>query len=175
MSGNLIGISPGASITEEFAALWLRSAYELAWHSPDTSTQLAAVLLMENGERTVGINVPVSGYEFHDLEVSDNKYIFMEHAERNAIYGAARNGFSTFNGTLICPWAACHDCARAIVEAGISTVIRHRDAIERTPHRWEQSVKFGDQILIRGGVEIFEYEGKLNGREVLFDGQFWKP
>lgn len=170
MNDNSNGILAEASIID-----WLIQTYEIAWHSPDTSTQLGALLISLNEESIVGINMPVGWYEFSDPEVQTHKYVFMEHAERSAIYHAASLGVPTFGATLVCPWAACHDCARGIVEAGISTVIRHKEAIDRTPERWLESIQFGDQILRRNQVDIIEYSGKLNAQEVLLDKQLWKP
>lgn len=51
------------------------------------------------------------------------KYRWTEHAERNAIYNAARTGASLAGTTIYLPWYPCMDCARAIVQAGILEVV----------------------------------------------------
>jgi dCMP deaminase len=51
------------------------------------------------------------------------KYFWMEHAERNAIYNAARRGTELKNCKLYVPWAPCTDCARGIIQTGIAEVI----------------------------------------------------
>jgi dCMP deaminase len=51
------------------------------------------------------------------------KYLWMEHAERNAIYNAARCGTPLEGCTLYVEIMPCMDCARAIVQAGIREVI----------------------------------------------------
>jgi len=47
----------------------------------------------------------------------------MEHAERNAIYNAARHGTQMEGCTLYVELLPCMDCARAIVQAGIREVV----------------------------------------------------
>jgi dCMP deaminase len=47
----------------------------------------------------------------------------MEHAERNAIYNAARCGTPLEGCTLYVEIMPCMDCARAIVQAGIGQVV----------------------------------------------------
>src|SRR4249919_3629015 len=51
------------------------------------------------------------------------KYLWTEHAERNAIYQAARNGIALEGCTMYVPWFPCMDCARAIVQSGISRLV----------------------------------------------------
>ena len=79
------------------------------------------------------------------------KYSFVEHAERNVIFEAARNGFKTYDLTMFCGWYACADCARAIVQAGIREVVG-LSAMDNTNERWNASVEVGNTILDEGGV-----------------------
>lgn len=53
------------------------------------------------------------------------KYKWIEHAERNAIYNAARHGISLRGATAFLNWepSPCTDCARALIQAGITTII----------------------------------------------------
>jgi dCMP deaminase len=51
------------------------------------------------------------------------KYLWIEHAERNAICNAARAGTATDRCTIYVEIMPCMDCARAIVQAGIVEVI----------------------------------------------------
>lgn len=44
------------------------------------------------------------------------------HAEMNALFAAARNGFSPAGATLYCTTYPCHNCARHLVTAGIRQV-----------------------------------------------------
>ena len=51
------------------------------------------------------------------------KYLWIEHAERNAICNAARAGTATEGCTIYVEIMPCMDCARAIVQAGICQVV----------------------------------------------------
>jgi dCMP deaminase len=44
------------------------------------------------------------------------------HAERNAVYFAARHGHATLGADMYCTHSPCVDCAQAIIQAGIATV-----------------------------------------------------
>jgi dCMP deaminase len=50
------------------------------------------------------------------------KYQWVEHAERNAIYNAARMGIPLKGCTAYITLAPCADCTRALIQAGISAV-----------------------------------------------------
>jgi dCMP deaminase len=51
------------------------------------------------------------------------KYLWMEHAERNAICNAARVGTPLEGCTLYVEIMPCMDCGRAVVQAGIIEVV----------------------------------------------------
>ena len=53
-----------------------------------------------------------------------DKYLFFEHAERNAIYNAAALGVKLASGTtLYTSLAPCMDCVRGIIQSGIQRVV----------------------------------------------------
>lgn len=150
-----------------------------AQRSPDPSTQNGAVLIMENRDVrwvTASVNEFPAGVEYTDERwVRPNKYQYIEHAERNCIYRAARYGISTFGGTMVCPWAACSDCARAIIQAGVQTLVT-LSPTDNTNERWMDSIAIAMQMLKEGGVtvhylEMAEPAGVLlrrDGQEVAF-------
>lgn len=75
------------------------------------------------------------------------------HAEMNAILFAARNGITTEGCTMYVTLSPCIECAKGIVQAGISRVIYDSD------YRKSAGVEF----LIKNGVEtqnINEIKGK---------------
>lgn len=53
------------------------------------------------------------------------KYQWVEHAERNAIYNAAREGITLKGSTAYLNWepVPCSDCARALIQAGIVEIV----------------------------------------------------
>jgi dCMP deaminase len=155
----------------------LRQAYQLARESTDTSTKNGALLI--RCERIVagGVNSFTDQSQLLDPRNHERprKYKVTEHAERAVIYKAARLGIATEGLIMVCPWASCPDCARAIVLAGISLVVGHRQAYDKTPSRWQEEVAFGLEILQGGGVGYQMFDGQIGGVENLFDGKVWNP
>ena len=159
------------------AARNLRLAYAVASaFSDDPSTHNGAVLITENNEVVWGVNhlprgVGITG----DRLERPKKYAFMEHAERDVILKAAKAGYKTDGAIMFVPWYACADCARAIIGAGISQVIGHKQMFDRTPERWKASIADGDAMLDEAGILCMQHDGPIGRVRVLFDGQFWEP
>lgn len=80
------------------------------------------------------------------------KYVFTEHAERNAIYNAARKGSLTNGTTMYVNWFPCADCARSIVQAGIIRVVC-KPPVSSNPI-WNESFQHAESILRNCGVEV---------------------
>ena len=85
------------------------------------------------------------------------KYLFTEHAERNAIYNAVRDHF--YLCTIHVGWFPCAPCARAIIQVGIAAVVI--DARDKEESRkkwsgrgWEESMLVGLEMLLEAGVEV---------------------
>jgi len=157
----------------------LIAAYKLATKSPDPSTQNAAIIRTPTFEFTEseGINEFPAGVEYKDERWERPlKYKFIEHAERNAIFNAAKHGIPVEGSTMICPWAACSDCARAIVQSGITTLVTHKQAHDRSPEFWQKEIDVAMEIMGEAGVSVVFYDGDLGcDFEVLHSGQKWKP
>jgi len=97
-----------------------------AW-SEDRRRKIGALIVGPANEiRSLGFNgLPrgVSG-ERDDRHRPDEreKYYWFEHAERNAIYNAARAGTSTEGCRIYVSLFPCADCTRAIIQSGIAQV-----------------------------------------------------
>jgi dCMP deaminase len=175
---------------------YLRMAHQFAEQSPDPSTQNGAVLVGLNEHRAVmdGTREPdeqtVIGAgcnEFpNNVLYSEGrlerplKYSFIEHAERNAIFDAVRRGNSPVGSTMYVLWAACADCARAIIQAGVSRVVtcafyHQQDSnpgnIDPSRKNWSESIDPAFLMLSEAGVEVIFYDQSLNApNTVLFNG-----
>jgi dCMP deaminase len=152
-----------------YSALWDKRFLELAllvasW-SKDRSRKVGCVIVGPDREvRTLGYNGFPRGVD-DDLEsrhVRPIKYQWTEHAERNAIYNAARVGVSLKGCTAYLPWFPCIDCARAIAQVGIAELVcgQQPDLTDPT---------FGDQfarvpvLLEEAGVSLRFEEMELDG------------
>ncbi len=94
--------------------------------SKDPNTQIGCVIVGPAHEiRSTGYNSLPRGIRDDVIERFERpaKYLWMEHAERNAICNAARAGTATEGCTIYVEIMPCMDCARAIVQAGIVEVV----------------------------------------------------
>ena len=119
--------------------------------SDDSSTQNGAVIVREG--RIIGRgnnNFPYGVIHTEERWERPTKYKYVEHAERNAIYDAARMGQFTVGSEMYCVWSACADCARGIAQSGIDSLIR----LELPYEHWADSVGVGDIILKEANVRV---------------------
>lgn len=131
--------------------------FEILKKSKDPSTKVGCVIVGPDHEiRSTGFNGFPRGVDekIPARWERPEKYHWVEHAERNAIYNAARMGISLKGCTLYQPGLPCSDCARAIVQAGIIQVFsRGRPMPAKTAaDKWNESQNFGQIILAEGGV-----------------------
>lgn len=156
----------------------LKHAYTLAQTSIDGSTQNAAIIVDNNNVIiSTGINRLPTGTTYHrERLVRPIKYKYMEHAERNAIYSAAKKGKVLANKIMVCPWAACTDCARAIIESGIRKLVVHKQAMDKTPDRWFEDLNISKQLFKEANVEVVYIDDKISENiAVRFGGEIWVP
>lgn len=98
--------------------------------SKDPNTKLGCIIVGPAKE------IRSTGYNSFPRHIRDDvperlvrptKYLWIEHAERNAIYNAARCGTPLEGCTLYVEIMPCMDCGRAIVQAGIRHVVVSAD------------------------------------------------
>lgn len=155
----------------------LRRAYEHAeTNSADPNTRIGTVLVQNGRPLVFGTNkFPQGVVATPERLVRPVKYDYMEHAERAVIYSAAKLGIATSDVMMIATWAACKDCARAIVESGIRCLITHKQARDNGPDSWTESVRIGDGILREAGVRLILWDGIVEGCVNLLGGRYWHP
>jgi dCMP deaminase len=86
------------------------------------------------------------------------KYFWFEHAERNAIYNAARIGVSLKNSTIyLTSGLPCMDCARGIVNSGVKIVWCKEVCTTKNKEKWEESQMKSLQLLNECGIQVFYY------------------
>ena len=137
---------------------WDRYFMAMAEHaatlSKDESTKLGCVIVGPDNEvRSTGYNSFPRGINdsMPERQQRPLKYKFFEHAERNAIYNAARVGIPLKGCRLYCAWPPCADCARAVIQAGIIEVVVREHAPE---DRWLEDMQAADMMLMEAGVAV---------------------
>lgn len=155
---------------------YLKMAYTEAMKSPDPSTQNGAVLVAHTGVTVSDCNRFPDRVKLTDERLERPlKYNFIEHAERNAIFAACKLGIPCQGATLYVPWFACSDCARAIIQVGISRVVGHQRMMDETPDHWKESIAHALTMLEEAGVQTELIPGVLDAPKILFNGKWWKP
>lgn len=117
---------------ESKEAVWAERFLSLAdciagW-SEDRDIQVGAVIVGPHREiRASGYNGLPRGVSDKEEDrfdrASGEKFFWFEHAERNAIYNAARVGTPLAGCTIYVNRFPCADCARAIIQSGIVKVV----------------------------------------------------
>lgn len=142
-----------------WAKRWLELANHISSWSKDRSTKVGCVVVGDaNQVLALGYNGFPRGVNDHADERHERplKYKWTEHAERNAIYNAARTGTNLTDSTIYVPWFPCTDCARGIVQSGIAEVVTvnpweyRRDFMDR----WAEDFDISYGILFEAKVRI---------------------
>ena len=129
--------------------------------SKDNNTKIGAVIVREDHTVvSMGYNSFPRGIDDTRPERQERpeKYFWFEHAERNAIYNAARIGVPT-DGTIMYLTCGipCADCARAIINAGIKEIVIRSDGIGAKGPQWEEHAKRSLVMFDEAGVHVRYY------------------
>ena len=121
-------------------------AHCMSWRGSCRRKQVGAIITTQS-HRIVssGYNGTLRG-DLHCNKLGCNleeKCKHAVHAELNAIAFAAQAGVSLFNTILYCTTAPCYECAKVIVQVGISKVI----------YGGEYTDTLGIDLLIKHGVK----------------------
>lgn len=139
---------------EYFAQLTILTAQK----SEDESTQCGALIVTVSNEiLSTGYNgLPRGIKNIPARQERPIKYSYMEHAERNCVYNAARNGIATKGSKMWVTGVPCADCARAIIQAGIIRVYaldgNHQSESFRA--RWKESTDFTKALFEEANVVL---------------------
>jgi dCMP deaminase len=135
-------------------------AREISTWSMDPSTKVGAVIVGKNGQ------IISQGYNGFPRGVKDSperlnnreeKYKYVVHAEMNCIYNACQNGTPLIGTSLyIYGLPVCSECAKGIVQVGISKVTMQHPAI--IPVHWEEKVLISKTIFKEAGVCFLRYD-----------------
>lgn len=113
--------------------------------------QVGAVIVKGNQTIGTGYNGMPTDWENNcEIEKEDGTLVTKPevlHSEMNALMKVAQSTESTKDATLFCTHAPCIDCAKAIYQAGISTVYY------KETYRSEDGLNF----LRKSGINVHQY------------------
>lgn len=137
---------------------WLAYCREKAAESPDPRTKIGCVIVgPDNSLIAEACNTYPKGVveTIASRTETPSKYTWIEHAERNAIYYAARRGLSTEGCIIFAELGPCVECARAIIQAGlVEVVINHDRATEYVSERYSGEHQTALEMLAEAGVTV---------------------
>ena len=148
--------------------------------SKDENTQVGAVIVGPGKEIvSTGYNSFPRGVEDDHKERQERpeKYFWFEHAERNAIYNAARTGVAWKGAVLYVPAMPCMDCARGIVQVGIKQVIINAEDQRKwaKKDKWIEHSKRTVRLFKEAGVELLVRERYFDVNEYfLLNFIYWE-
>ena len=129
-------------------------AIATARKSPSRPRKVGAVLVLADCATTLTAcnDFPAGVRDLDERHAHPDRLLWIEHAERNVIFAAARRGLPTAGATLVATYHPCADCARAIVQAGIANL--HTLAPDFADPLWGPAFRFSQAILDEGGVRV---------------------
>lgn len=140
---------------------YLNIAEQVKLKSKDESTQIGAVIVGQGNELlSTGYNSFPRGLndEIKKRQERPIKYHYFEHAERNAIYNAARVGTAINNSVIyITSGIPCSDCARAIINSGIKKVFCKSVCTTKNRDKWDESQRISLEMFNECGVVVEYY------------------
>lgn len=136
-------------------------ANQVKLKSKDENTKIGCVIV------NVDNTIISTGYNSFPRGINDNvperqerpeKYFFIEHAERNAIYNSARTGLSIVGCTMYLSCGIpCADCTRGIINAGIVKIVCEKE-LGVKGKLWEEHAKRSIEMFNESGVKIEFYD-----------------
>ena len=121
----------------EMAAVWAKNSY-------CKRRQVGAILVKDRMIISDGYNGTPSGFENICEDENGITKPYVLHAEANAITKVAKSGNSSKGATLYVTASPCLECAKLIIQAGITRVV----------YRDEYRLTDGIDLMKRAGIEL---------------------
>lgn len=157
---------------------YLSIARVTASSSSDPQTHVGAVVVGPDLEiRSTGYNGLPRGFDdtVEERLQAPEKYRWMVHAELNSILNAVRVGVSLKGCAMYVTLPPCFECAKAIIQTGISTVIVDEhlaDIFRKNINEKQHNLKIAEKMLYEGKVTYVEIPNtKNNPNKVMIGGK----
>lgn len=121
----------------QMAAVWAKNSY-------CKRRQVGALLVKDKMIISDGYNGTPSGFENVCEDENGVTKPYVLHAEANAISKVAKSGNSSAGATLYITASPCIECAKLIIQAGITRVV----------YKDEYRLLDGVELLKRAGIEV---------------------
>lgn len=135
------------------------ASYIGTW-SKDRSRGIGCVIVgLDKEILSIGYNGFPRGVddEVDERHVRPEKYFWTEHAERNAIFNAARHGIKLKDTICYSSLMPCAECMRAIIQSGISQVVTVKSSQEEQDRYWK-SMQIAKTMAEEAGLRLVVYD-----------------
>jgi dCMP deaminase len=135
----------------------MKLARHIATWSKDRGRKVGSVIVGPDNEiRSTGYNGIPRGVrddveERHSKETKE-KYVWCAHAERNAIYNAARIGVSLKGCRVYSTLYPCSDCVIALIQSGLTELVTTEP--DFNDPQWGEGYKRAKIMLEEAGVKV---------------------
>ena len=129
---------------EKFDHSYLKMAAIWAQNSYCKRRQVGALIVKDRMIISDGYNGTPSGFENICEDENGVTKPYVLHAEANAITKVAKSGNSSQGSTLYVTASPCLECAKLIIQAGITRVV----------YRDEYRLTVGVDLLRKAGIEV---------------------
>ena len=140
------------TLLNKWDARWLEIAGVVSTWSKDPSTKIGAIAVKDKRLVSTGYNGFPRGIQDYDDRWNnrEEKYKYVVHAEMNCIYNANYHNQSLKGSTMyIVGLPVCHECAKAIIQAGVVRVVAEfKDA----PLKWARSTEITEKMFKEAGI-----------------------
>lgn len=132
----------------------------VACRSKDPSTQVGAVIVNADARPLgMGVNGAPSAIPDDAIDWSrPHKYVYIEHAEPNAIKHATRGIGSLVGATLYCTNMPCNDCVRQVVIEKMSRVVYGCQSADMVS---AETAATSRMMAAQGGVRLEPFAGNI--------------
>jgi dCMP deaminase len=143
--------------SENWDKRFMLLAHHLADWSKEEGRRVGSVIVGPDKEiRATGFNGLPRGVNDdiparHSRETGA-KYKWSSHAERNAIYNAARVGTPLKGCTIYVPFFPCVECAKAIIQAGIVELVAY--APDYSDLKWAEDFQISVEMFKEAEVSV---------------------
>lgn len=153
---------------------FFRHVYLAASKSIDPRTKIGAVLVKDKIIISEGYN----GFPRGVLDLEERyldrtqKTLYVSHSESNSVTNACRHGISTLGSTCYTQVYPCCNCAKILIQAGITEVVYH-DSNFKMHSSWDREMEISRLMMIEAGVLLRGFKKNLgirafcNGKSVL--------
>jgi deoxycytidylate deaminase len=160
--------------------------------SDDPTTAVGAIFIDDNNQiLSIGCNhspyimklnsqSPKNKDKYYGTYINSNtgketkeKYNWIEHAERNAIFNALNNGVSLNNSICVTTLIPCINCTKAIISVGCKKIISFMPC-KPFAGIWEKEFNISKQLLAAAGIEYNLIDINENDLVINIDVKGWE-